>query len=43
MTEGFDGLLRDKTCPPGKAPVQPDTVAEVVRLTQVPPPHEATH
>ncbi len=40
---GVDGLLCDRTRPPGKAPVAPDRVAEVVRLTQSPPPHEATH
>lgn len=40
---GVDGLLRDATRPPGKAPVPADKVAEVVRLTQAPPPHEATH
>jgi len=43
MEAGVDGLLRDKTRPPGKAPVPDGTVAEVVRLTQEPPPHEATH
>ena len=43
MTEGVDGLLRDKTRPPGVAPVPADRVAEIVRLTQAPPPHEATH
>jgi transposase len=35
--------LRDKTRPPGKPPVTADRTAEVVRLTQAPPPHEATH
>jgi transposase len=40
---GVDGLLCDATRPPGKAPVAADKVAEVVRLTQAPPPHEATH
>lgn len=40
---GVDGLLRDATRPPGKTPVATDKVAEVVRLTQAPPPHEATH
>ena len=34
---------RDKTRPPGVAPVPADRVAEIVRLTQAPPPHEATH
>lgn len=43
MVEGVDGLLRDATRPPGKQPVAADKVAEVVRLTQAPPPHEATH
>ena len=43
MHEGVDGLLRDKTRPPGKAPVAAKRVAEIVRLTQEPPPHEATH
>lgn len=43
MHEGVDGLLRDKTRAPGHAPVAPDKVAEIVRLTQAPPPHEATH
>ena len=43
MEEGVDGLLHDKTRPPGKAPVAPERVAEIVRLTQTPPPHEATH
>lgn len=43
MTEGVDGLLRDKTRPPGRPPVPSDKVAEVVRLTQAEPPHEATH
>ncbi|HYN81608.1 MAG TPA: IS630 family transposase [Gemmatimonadaceae bacterium] len=43
MQAGVDGLLRDKTRPPGKAPVAPDRVVEVVRLTLEPPPHEATH
>jgi len=43
MYEGVDGLLRDKSRPPGKAPIPPERVAEIVRLTQEPPPHEATH
>jgi transposase len=43
MLEGVDGLLRDKTRPPGIPPVAPDLTAEVVRLTLAPPPHEATH
>ena len=40
---GIEGLLRDKTRPPGKAPIPAGRTAEVVRLTQAPPPHEATH
>ena len=43
MAEGVEGLLRDRTRPPGKAPVPLDRTAEIVRLTQAPPPHEATH
>lgn len=43
MHKGVDGLLHDRSRPPGKAPVPPERVAEIVRLTQVPPPHEATH
>ena len=43
MMAGVDGLLHDKTRPPGVAPVPADRVAEIVRLTQAPPPHEATH
>ena len=40
---GVDGLLEDKTRPPGKAPIADARVAEVVRLTPEPPPSEATH
>ena len=43
MAEGVDGLLRDRTRLPGKARVPADRAAEIVRLTQAPPPHEATH
>ncbi len=43
MHEGVDGLLRDKSRPPGKAAIAPDRVAEIVRLAQQPPPYEATH
>jgi len=39
----WTALLRDKTRPPGRAPVASERVAEVVRLTQTEPPHEATH
>lgn len=40
---GIAGLLRDKTRPPGKAPIPDGKTDEVVRLTRAPPPHEATH
>jgi transposase len=43
MHEGVDGLLRDKTRPPGKAPLPPEAVARVVELTGTDPPGEATH
>jgi transposase len=43
MAAGVDGLLQDKTRPPGKAPIDAARVAEVVRRTLAPPPHEATH
>jgi transposase len=41
--EGVDGLLRDKTREPGKAPLAAETVARVVALTCGEPPSEATH
>src|SRR5260370_828091 len=40
---GVEGLLHDKTRPPGKAPVAPATVAEVLALTCAEPPGETTH
>ena len=43
MTEGVDGLLRDKTRPPGKPPLPAETVAKVVELTLADPPGETTH
>ena len=43
MTDGVDGLLRDKSRPPGVAPIATDRVAEIVRLTLEAPPREATH
>jgi hypothetical protein len=43
MHAGVEGLLFDKSRPPGKAPIRPKLVAEIVRLTQEPPPYEATH
>ena len=41
--QGVDGLLRDKTRPPGKPPVPAATVAKVLALTCAEPPGEATH
>ncbi len=43
MEEGVDGLLRDRTRPPGKAALSDAIVGKVVTLTQETPPHEATH
>src|SRR5467141_1346505 len=40
---GVDGLLRDKTRPPGKEPVPTATVAKVLALTGGEPTGEATH
>src|SRR3954451_11379444 len=41
--EGVQGLLRDKTRPPGKPPVPPETVAQVLAITCSEPPGEVTH
>jgi transposase len=43
MDEGVDGLLRDKTRKPGKPPLPPETVQQVVDLALGPPPGETTH
>src|SRR5262245_59109406 len=40
---GVEGLLRDKTRKPGKAPLAAETTARVVALTCTQPPHQATH
>jgi len=40
---GVDGLLRDRTCPPGRKPVPPAAVAQVVAMTCSKPPGKATH
>jgi len=40
---GVDGLLRDKTRPPGRKPVPTATIARVLALTQSEPTGEATH
>ena len=41
--EGVDGLLRDKTRPPGKPPLAAATVAKVLALSCSEPPGETTH
>ena len=41
--QGVVGLLRDKTRPPGRAPLPAATVAKVLALTCSEPPGEATH
>ena len=43
MREGVEGLLRDKSRKPGKAPLPAATVDRVVELTLQEPPGEATH
>jgi transposase len=43
MREGVDGLLYDKTRPPGTPPIEAHRVEEIIALTLKPPPHEATH
>ena len=43
MAEGVDGLLRDRSRPPGKAPLAGAVVERVVELTLGEPPGEATH
>jgi len=43
LSDGVEGLLREKTRPPGTPKTPDDKVAEVIRLTQTPPPHQATH
>ena len=43
MEEGVDGLLRDKTRPPGKAPLSPETVERVVALTLQEPPERRSY
>ncbi|TCU02930.1 homeodomain-containing protein [Rhizobium sullae] len=43
MTEGVDGLLHDKSRPPGIAPVDGELVERIVALTLETPQQEATH
>jgi transposase len=40
---GVEGLLRDKSRKPGKAPIAAETTARVVALTCTAPRHQATH
>jgi transposase len=42
-TEGVDGLLRDKTRPPGKAPLAASVIQQVVTKTTTEKPLAATH
>ncbi|MEM9763382.1 MAG: helix-turn-helix domain-containing protein [Pseudomonadota bacterium] len=43
MAEGIDGLLRDKTRPPGKPPVADEHAGWIVEMTLKPPLHEDIH
>jgi transposase len=43
MTEGLDGLLRDKTRPSRVPPLGPEVAERVVSLTLTDPPAETTH
>jgi transposase len=43
MQEGFEGLLRDRTRPPRKKPLDAELIERVVSLTAQEPPAEATH
>ncbi len=43
MEERVEGLLRDKTRPPGTPAIEERCVKEIIMLTLKPPPHEATH
>jgi transposase len=43
MQEGVDGLLRDKTRPPGRKPLETAVIERVVAMTAQDPPAEVTH
>jgi homeodomain-containing protein len=43
VREGVDGLLREKTRPPGKKPLDAEVIEQVVGLTAEDPLAEATH
>jgi transposase len=43
LQEGVDGLFRDKSRPPGRAPLSAAIIRRVVELTHKPLPFEQTH
>ncbi len=43
QAEGIAGLWRDKTRPPGRAPIAKAKVAEVIQTAMAPPPEHASH
>lgn len=43
VTDGIDGLCRDKTRPPRIPPLSQVRIDRVIALTNTEPPHEATH
>jgi transposase len=43
MREGVDGLLRDKTRPPGRKPLDRAIIEQVTARTAKDPPGETTH
>ena len=43
LAEGVDGLLRDRTRPPGRAPTSGERVKALVDLAMSPPPPHASH
>src|SRR5215831_18374447 len=43
MEAGIDGLLRDRTRKPGKAPIPEPVVTQLIARTLGPPPGETTH
>ena len=43
MSEGVDGVVRDKTRPPRVPPLEQPVIDRVVALTNTTLPHEATH
>jgi transposase len=43
MQEGVDGLLHDKTRPPGRKPLDGAIIEQVVSMTAEEPPGETTH